>query len=153
MPAATHCSRCVGIAGEDDLDAPDLQDGAPSSGPAADGGVAPIDEPSPLRFPAHTPGSGHGRGRKRSQPQPSSMGRFGCAQLLADIESLPSAEQAATWALWALRRKNSLTAADAKLVEERFEQRLSELSPAAAAATPRRRLRRRGERWRCHDNG
>ena len=44
----------VGIAGEDDLDAPDLQAGAPSSGPAGDRGGEPIDQPSPLRFPPRT---------------------------------------------------------------------------------------------------
>ena len=127
----------VGIAGEDDLDAPDLQDGAPSSGPAADGGVAPIDQPSPLRFPPHTSGSGHGRGHSKvATPAVLDVHHSAALQLLVEIESLPSAEQAASWALLALRRKNGLTAADAKLVEERFEQRLSELSPAAAAAAP-----------------
>src|SRR5262249_54056491 len=52
----------VGIAGEDDLDAPDIQHGAPSSGPANDAGVEPK---NPSRRPLHTPGNGQGLGRTR----------------------------------------------------------------------------------------
>src|SRR5215472_8889003 len=52
----------VGIAGEDDLDAPDIQHGPPSSPPAHDAGVEPK---NPLRRPLHTPGNGEGLGRTR----------------------------------------------------------------------------------------
>src|SRR5258708_4577110 len=53
----------VGIAGEDDLDAPDLQAGAPPSGPAADRGADPINRPSPSRWPPRPSGNGQGRRR------------------------------------------------------------------------------------------
>ena len=47
--------------------------------------------------------------------------------LLAEISAITSSALAARWAQDALPRKNSLTAADAKLVEDAFESRLSEL--------------------------
>lgn len=46
-------------------------------------------------------------------------------RLLTEIASLSSAEKAATWARGALEAKNRLTAADAKLVEEGFEVRMT----------------------------
>src|SRR5882757_1985602 len=55
----------VGIAGEDDLDAPDLQHGAPSSGPDGDRGAEPIEQRSPLRFPPRPSGNGHTRVRMK----------------------------------------------------------------------------------------
>jgi hypothetical protein len=49
-------------------------------------------------------------------------------KLLAEVASLTSAEFAVTWATRALPAKNSLITADAKLLEEAFEQKLSGLS-------------------------
>jgi hypothetical protein len=46
------------------------------------------------------------------------------------VGNIASADLAAAWAREALPAKNSLTAADAKLVEEAFEHRLSELAPS-----------------------
>jgi hypothetical protein len=121
----------VGIAGEDDLDAPDIQHGAPSSGSAHDAGVEPK---NPLRRPFHTPGNGQGLGRSRAA-RPAVLGADESAalrdKLLADVRRLSSADELATWARGALTDKNSLSAADAKLVEEVFEQLLRELPPAA----------------------
>ena len=48
-------------------------------------------------------------------------------RLLAELASIPSADLAACWAREALTAKNSLTASDAKLVEDTFEQRLSQV--------------------------
>jgi len=53
---------------------------------------------------------------------------------LAEIAAIGSSELAAGWAQDALPRKNSLTQADAKLVEEAFERRMSELPPSEATA-------------------
>jgi hypothetical protein len=54
---------------------------------------------------------------------------------LAEISAITSPALAARWAQHALPRKNSLTGADAKLVEDAFEGRLSELAaPERAAA-------------------
>ena len=49
--------------------------------------------------------------------------------------NITSADLAAAWAREALSAKNSLTATDAKLVEDAFERRLSEL-PSSDAAAP-----------------
>jgi ERF superfamily protein len=58
----------VGIAGEDDLDAPDLCDGPPSLLPS------PVDR---SRMPPRTPGNGHGRGGRNApcSPWPQDAGR------------------------------------------------------------------------------
>jgi hypothetical protein len=47
---------------------------------------------------------------------------------LGELATLASNETAASWVREALDSKNSLTAADAKQLEDAFEQRLSELS-------------------------
>jgi hypothetical protein len=57
--------------------------------------------------------------------------------LLLEIGSISSPDVAAVWAREALAAKNSLTAADAKLVEDGFERRLSELSPSEIASNDR----------------
>jgi hypothetical protein len=54
--------------------------------------------------------------------------------LLLDIANIRSADFATGWARKALTAKNSLTPSDAKLVEDAFERRLSELGPTHAAA-------------------
>ena len=116
----------VGIAGEDDLDAPDLCDG-PSSllPPAVDRSVTPTDDQS--RMPPRTPGNGHGRGSRKGEipvtlnPEQSAALRD---KLLTELGNITSADLAAAWAREALTAKNSLTATDAKLVEDTFERKL-----------------------------
>jgi hypothetical protein len=54
-------------------------------------------------------------------------------RLLSEIAGLASPEGATSWARAALAAKNSLTAADAKLLEDAFEQKVAGLSPAEAA--------------------
>jgi hypothetical protein len=121
----------VGIAGEDDLDAPDIQHCAPPSGPANDAGVEPK---NPLRLPSRTSGNGQKLGRT-NVTMPAVLDADESAalrdKLLADVRRLSSADEAASWARGALTHKNSLVAADAKLVEEVFEQKLRELPPVA----------------------
>jgi hypothetical protein len=114
----------VGIAGEDDLDAPDLCDGPPS---AADRPFKPMDDQS--RMPARTPGDGHSRAGRKGEipvildPEQSAALR---EKLLTELGTITSADLAAAWAHEALTAKNSLTATDAKLVEDAFERRLSD---------------------------
>src|SRR5262249_30054100 len=55
-------------------------------------------------------------------------------KLLIELGNITSADLAAAWAREALTAKNSLTTTDAKLVEDAFERRLSELSSSDAAA-------------------
>jgi ERF superfamily len=126
----------VGIAGEDDLDARDLCDGSASLLPSAvDRSFRPTDDQS--RMPPRTPGDGRVRGGRKGEvpvtldPEQSAALR---EKLLTELGAITSADLAAAWAREALTVKNSLTASDAKLVENTFEWRLSELSSSETAA-------------------
>jgi len=126
----------VGIAGEDDIDAPDLCAGsdAPSS-TAPERALQPGDDTSPGQLR----GTSNGRGRASTKKEPRvvldpAQSAERRDKLLIEMENIASADLAATWAGEALVAKNSLTAADAKLVENAFEQRLSELPLSEAAA-------------------
>jgi len=127
----------VGIAGEDDLDAPDLCAGPRSPTPSADEhSLKPID--GQPRVPARKPGNGqrrnsmHGERSAPLEPEQSAALR---EKLLTELGTITSADLAAIWAQETLTAKNSLTATDAKLVEDAFERRLSEL-PSSDAAAP-----------------
>jgi ERF superfamily len=124
----------VGIAGEDDLDAPDLCD-RPLL--AAERPFKPIDHQ--FRMPTRTPGDRHARDGSAKleravilDPEQSAALR---EKLLTQFANITSADLAAAWAREALTAKNSLTATDAKLVEDAFERRLSELPSSDAAAS------------------
>jgi hypothetical protein len=125
----------VGIAGEDDLDAPDLCDG-PLSLSVVDRSFRPTDDQP--RMPARTPGNGgRGGGIKGERavtldPEQSAALR---EKMLTELGNITSADSVSNWAREALTAKNSLTAIDAKLVEDAFERRLSELPSSEAAAT------------------
>ena len=54
-------------------------------------------------------------------------------RLLSEVAGLASPESTTSWARAALAAKNTLTAADAKLLEDAFEQKVVGLSPAQAA--------------------
>ena len=117
----------VGIAGEDDLDAPDL--GAPPM-PAAellgppDHGKQANEQATPARPRAPFPNSV----RTVLGVQLSASLR---ESLIEQLAAINSADEAASWAHRNLPAKNTLTGADAKIVEERFRARLSaiDLSP------------------------
>jgi ERF superfamily len=125
----------VGIAGEDDLDAPDLCAG-PLSASAPERALQPGDGNSPGQ--PQRPGNGRGRGSTKSEPRvildPTQSAELR-DKLLIGVKNIASADLAATWAGEALIAKNSLTASDAKLVEDAFERRLSELPSSEAAAS------------------
>jgi ERF superfamily len=127
----------VGIAGEDDLDAPDLCDGPPSLLPSAvDRPVTSMDDLS--RIPSRMPGNGHARGSRKGEvpvtlnPEQSAALR---EKLVTELGNITLADLAAAWAREALAAKNSLTATDAKLVEDAFERKLSEL-PSSETDVP-----------------
>jgi hypothetical protein len=115
----------VGIAGEDDLDAPDIA----SCGPAAPDRT----EPRQGRFPARGSRNGLQLGTTKGATAVLDPGQSAALRdkLLTEVANLTSAEFAVTWATGALGSKNSLIAADAKLLEEAFEQKLSGLRLSA----------------------
>ena len=117
----------VGIAGEDDIDAPDLNTptaaalGAEKPAPNKRGGLN-----GGQSYPAQQiPG---GRGAQASSVKPLLGAEASIAlrdQLLAELKDIGSAEEAANWAHRVLGAKNSFTAADARLVEDAFQARLT----------------------------
>jgi hypothetical protein len=128
----------VGIAGEDDIDAPDLHDGAT---PACNDRTPEASGNSRAGPPPRSAGNGQGRGTvKGLKPARAILAPDQSAalreKLLAEIAGLTSADQAAGWASGVLTAKNSLTTADAKLVADAFERRLAELSQPAATDEP-----------------
>jgi hypothetical protein len=129
----------VGIAGEDDLDAPDLH-------------VAePIDARGAHAVSHHRPRPNGGDGKldqkpsakPRAEPSPaladSGLRRKLSAvlrdQLLRDVGNLSSAEGAAVWARRILPAKNTLHAADARQVEEAFEAKLTAINGQSNSAS------------------
>jgi hypothetical protein len=126
----------VGIAGEDDLDAPDLCVEPLSSSLSAVGRSLNASN-GQSRMPPRMPGNGRARGGKGEiavtlDPDQSAALR---EKLLTELGTISSADLAAAWAREALTAKNTLMAIDAKLVEDAFERRLSEL-PSSDAAAP-----------------
>lgn len=131
----------VGIAGEDDLDAPDLPILALNGGGAApklnsqgkdhsNGHAAPV-AASPAPFGA--------RNRVRPSvtvaktilaPDQSAAVR---EQLLTELAGLTSADQIDDWAHCALPTKSTLTATDAGLIEDAFRARLGEFASSASS--------------------
>jgi hypothetical protein len=87
----------VGIAGEDDLDAPDLCEGN-LLGPTSD----------QMRVPSRIPGNGRGRRMTKGERPPILGGEQSAGlrdKLLAEISNIASAELAASWAREALAAK------------------------------------------------
>jgi ERF superfamily len=120
----------VGIAGEDDLDAPDIANEGPKEGRAAEV-LAPRNGLVPKPADAS-------RSRNRTEPphreklsaEASVAAR---AQLIQEIQALPAGELRPR-AIAILKAKNSLYADDAKQVEEAFELRMSQDDPTDAVS-------------------
>ena len=126
----------VGIAGEDDLDAPDLCDGPRSSTPSADerslmprDGQQQRESLAMDRFAAALMASAP----RTLEPEQSAALRD---KLLTALGNITSADSAAIWAQETLAAKNRLASTDAKLVEDAFERRLSELPSSNAVTRP-----------------
>lgn len=135
----------VGIAGEDDMDAPDF--GAPAATPSQDPGVSrrrangdgravrPSEIPARRNKPSIANADPH-LSEEQSAPLRD--------QLIVEIKRIGSADEAATWAQRQLGAKNTLMPADANAVETAFAQRLASLeqspiNPSAAQDDDRRR--------------
>jgi hypothetical protein len=126
----------VGIAGEDDLDAPDLSaPTVPSSEaekPASKklGRLNGGREHSAGRFPA---GGSAKAASVHSKPilDPEASAALR-EQLVAELKDLNSTDDAANWAHRVLGAKNTLTASDAARVEQAFEDKLASIATGAA---------------------
>src|SRR5262249_6445608 len=125
----------VGIAGEDDLDAPDLSAAS----------KAEVELP---RTGYQTKSDGHGRLANRP---PRDGGNSAASarsvlaadessilreRLVAELSAINSADDAATWAHRNLPAKSSLTAGDAQIVEAQFHARLATIGDGKTAEGP-----------------
>jgi hypothetical protein len=160
----------VGIAGEDDLDAPDLiVPACPAPNKASEHETAKGN--GQLHRDGHLHGDG-GDGAERSKKEHQITARHkGRPQfpkealspevsadlrdrLIAELPGLTSGDDAALWAHRCLTEKNRLTTADARMVENAFQGRLEVLAAenvSASADTPTGRPRT--ERSRTRKNG
>jgi ERF superfamily len=122
----------VGIAGEDDLDAPDLNGSTQLK--AGDIGTAgsPVGTAAASRHQPRSRREGRANGKDALAPilDPESSANLR-DQLVHEIAGLGSAEAAAEWARSALPAKNTLISSDARLVQVAFELGLSALEPDA----------------------
>jgi hypothetical protein len=150
MGAALTCARryalftLVGIAGEDDLDAPDLS-------------TLTTEGPAPVTN-GHVPGKTNGHAappapaetstlRRKQNPPPSKpvldaeASANAREQLLIEMAGLTMREDLDRWAYRCLPTKNTLITADARLVEEAFRGKLAsfgsadEVVPEATSST------------------
>ena len=121
----------VGIAGEDDLDAPDMQ----TSTPPITTDVIKPKAASPNGGQRDTqPAFAPRRDERPKSPTANTvLGLHASAKLrerlIAEISSIGSADEGANWAYRSLAEKNLLRASDAALVEVIFESKLAELPP------------------------
>jgi hypothetical protein len=128
----------VGIAGEDDLDAPDLlSPAAPEV--KADGPFAnKNDQLNGGQGQSVQQGSGGHRAKASSTPLRPKLDTEASAalreQLITELENISSSENAARWARRVMTAKNSLTAADAERVEQAFQVRLTSITTEIATA-------------------
>jgi hypothetical protein len=129
----------VGIAGEDDLDAPDLHI------------AEPVDARGAHAVSHHRtrPNGGNGQFGHRPSAKPRAepslpIGDAGLRrklstilrdQLLRDVENLTSADGAAVWARRILPAKNTLHEADARKVEEAFQAKLTAINGRSNSAS------------------
>jgi hypothetical protein len=123
----------VGIAGEDDLDAPDLN--------------APEEAPPNRR---NRPNGGRNRVERKIRAGHDEKGRVGSAnavlksqlsavlreELLGELKDIDSVDAAAIWARRILPAKNSLHVADARQLENAFQVRLAQLELGVDKAKP-----------------
>jgi ERF superfamily len=120
----------VGIAGEDDLDAPDLDaktDADQNAQYASGGSHGPsAADKSPHQIRAH--------GRIRRPPQLDAEQAVALRErLLAEVDKLQSADEAADWVHKNLPAKNALSVGDADLVEAHFRAKLETLESTSDA--------------------
>src|SRR5262249_27162186 len=120
----------VGIAGEDDLDAPDL--GAVPN-PAEE---VPRSNEQATAAQRTAPGHGKRPGPSARSVLAEQLSASLRESLIQQMAAIGSADEAAAWAQRSLPAKNTLTAADAKIVEQRFQARLTDISDTGDPGGP-----------------
>jgi hypothetical protein len=130
----------VGIAGEDDLDAPDL---SPAVVPPASQNRPPRPNSEPGGLLHHPAPSQADRRAHAGRAKPANLSPEASdnlrLQLLSELEQLEEPDALATWAHRVLPLKNQLSTADAQSVENAFAIKVSQLGDATQAATESRK--------------
>ena len=128
----------VGIAGEDDLDAPDLNGGMGAlPHPAASDGLG-----QQVVAASHAPAATSGNNRREQVRPPRvllTVDRSAAVreQLISELKRFTEPDALTVWAQGILTLKNQLTASDAQEVETAFAAKLNELGDdVAALSTP-----------------
>ncbi len=128
----------VGIAGEDDLDAPDLSAGGNSNTkPGLD--IRSSTKPTSHELPPFFPLGSTREGKVVRSPRITLARDLSEAlrnRLIVELSDLRSADEAANWVHKRLPAKNTLTSVDAELVETSFRERLTAIEgerPSAAS--------------------
>src|SRR5215467_13833003 len=123
----------VGIAGEDDLDAPDL------NLPAKPESERPIGSNGQWKQRQHVPGRAKGLRRTQIAPEPkrplqAQLSAVLRVQLLEELTTIASADEGVAWAQRRLEAKNTLRLPDAELVEQAFREKMSLLAGPGGVA-------------------
>jgi hypothetical protein len=144
----------VGIAGEDDIDAPDLTAPRPGGLEAQKPGPQPKSQLNGGRSVAPVPIPGRRGGTdKLSIPMLDAKASAALRdQLVAELQGIASEHDATAWAQRIIGAKNRLVAADARQVEDVFAAKLASFAPATAigdapAATSPTELVASVDRW------
>jgi hypothetical protein len=128
----------VGIAGDDDLDAPDLGTVSEGELPRADYQTKADGHGGQANRPSRAAGkSSVASARPAVAPDESATLT---EQLTAELSAITSADDATVWAHRNMPVKNSLTAADAQIVEARFQARLATIGDGMTVERPRNAL-------------
>ena len=157
MPAAMRLFTLVGIAGEDDIDAPDLNAPTPTAASGIDeaastknkslNGGQPQSSPQQKRGDRNVGERGTQAGPRSSppllDPEASSALRD---ELATELKAIGSAEEAAAWAYRVLGAKSTLVAADAKQIEAKFRQKLAEFKRPDGVGKRRKVRSRKSDR-------
>ena len=131
----------VGIAGEDDLDAPDL--GGVVKAEVAPDVAIKVDASNPQAAPpAIATAKPNARDAKRkpkfvpsaSSVLPSDQSARLRDSLIAELDGLQNADEAADWVYRNLPAKNTLTTDDARQVEARFQSKLAAIEEGRSGA-------------------
>ena len=125
----------VGIAGEDDLDAPDLAAGGNTDTKA---GLYIQTSPKPVADELPFAASGADRKGKVIRPRrivlATDQSEAQRDRLIAELSDLKSADEAADWVHKNLPAKNTLALADAETVEASFRERLAAIEAEQVSA-------------------
>ncbi len=125
----------VGIAGEDDLDAPDL-DATTKTGVVEPAGSDHRKSTGDAAVAARARDGAKLRVRSGGSVLTSDQSALLRERLLGQLVAINSTDEAATWARQNLSAKNTLTAADARMVEEEFQTRVLTIGDGEGPSEP-----------------